>query len=149
MTETFIDIILTLSDVQEYLETIPSINRGGCGISALAIFRWLKLNNENDDTKFVFLYNQKSDYLNNKKVLKGQDGNPSVPGHCCLLYDGKFIDSAGKYDISNYSWLQIIDEEEFITKSLNEQDSWNHSFDREYIKQIEAKLKIDLSDVEE
>ena len=41
--------IKTLKQVQKFLSNIPNINRGGCGISALALYRWLE-NNGNIST---------------------------------------------------------------------------------------------------
>ncbi len=140
--------ILNLKNVQEFLENIPYINSGGCGVSTLAMYRWLKKNQDLDGDKFVFMYSDKSSFLNNKRILRGEDGKPSAPKHCCLLHDGEFIDSAGDVDLKEYSWIQIIDEEEFIKKTVNNVNDWNYSFDRKNIKEIEETLKINLSDLE-
>lgn len=137
----------TLKKVQKFLSKIPNINGGGCGVSALALYRWIKNNLEIENTKFVFLYDNEDRYLNNAKILRNKKGKAEAPTHCCLLYKGKFIDSDGERKVGKYNWLQIIDEEEFITKALDNIWDWNHSFDREYIDEIEEKLDIDLSDI--
>ncbi len=136
-----------LKQVQKYLNKIPNINKGGCGISTLAMFRWLKENTAVGNTKFVFLYSDKDRYLNNQKVLRDKRRKAEVPNHSCLLFQGEFIDSTGLLDISNFAWIQIVDEEEFLIRVLDNVKDWNWGFDRNYIKKIEKKLKLDLEDI--
>ena len=138
----------TLKEVQKYLNQIDNINTGGCGISALAMYRWLKKNDQLQNTKFVYCYSSKDVYLNNSNVLRNKSGKASATSHAVLLHDGQFIDSKGIKDISIYGWVQIIEEEEFIIKTLNDDVSeWNSYFDRNNIVKIEQELGIDLSDV--
>lgn len=141
----------TLKDVQEFLNNIPFINYGGCGISALSMYRWLQKNNELKDTKFVYFYcsYDKKEYLNNKQVLRNGNGKPMGCAHACILHDGKFTDSSGVINnISKFKWTQIIDEEEFIKQSVNNVDEWNPTFNREsFLNNIEEELGIDLSDI--
>ena len=138
--------IKRLKQAQKFLSLIPNINDGGCGISALALYRWIKNNSKIENTKFVFLYNydEEGRYLNNSRVLRDKDGEAEAPTHCCLLYKGEFIDSDGKKKIGGYGWIQIIDEEEFITRALDNVCDWNSRFDRGWINDIEVSLEIDL-----
>ena len=138
-----------LNQVQKYLNKIPNINEGGCGISALTLYRWIKENAEIGNTKFVFLYREDSEdrYFNNQKVLKDSEGEADAPSHACLLYEGKFIDSDGDLDISNFEWVQIIDEEDFVKRSLENVEDWNYHFDRGYIREIELEVNISLEDI--
>ena len=47
---------LDLESVLDVLNNIPAINQGGCGISALAIYRWCKKNGVSvSDNPFVVL----------------------------------------------------------------------------------------------
>ena len=137
---------MEIDQVQKYLNSIPNINAGGCGISALSIYRWLKKNNKLDDTKFIYLYREKYRYLNNSSILKKKNGKPQAPSHIALLYDGQFIDSSGEIKLT-YGWVQIIDEEEFLKETLNNLNDWNNMFDRNNIPKIEGYLGIDLSDI--
>lgn len=141
----------TLKQVQKFLSKIPDINEGGCGISALSIYRWLEKNNIKDNNKFIFLYNagEKKEYLNNRKVLRNGEGKATAPLHCCILHEGKFIDCDGGIDIGKYNWVQIIDEEQFIKKAINNVGTWNDCFNRKHIGKIGKKLNIDLSDIED
>ena len=140
----------TLKQVQKFLSKIPDINEGGCGISALSIYRWLKKNEKEDNNKFIFLYRgcDEKEYLNNRKALRDNKQRAVAPLHCCILYEGKFIDCDGGIDIGKYNWVQIIDEEEFIKKAINNIGTWNDCFNRKHIGKIEKKLNIDLSDIE-
>lgn len=140
--------IKDFSDVQKYLRAITNIHRGGCGVSALAMFRWLKNNNKLEDTRFVYLYDDKEAYLNNNRILRNHEGIPKGAMHVVLLHEGKFIDCYGDVNIANHGeWVQIIDEVEFIEKSVSNRKGWNQTFGRENIEKIENKLEIDLSDI--
>ena len=136
-----------LKQAQKFLSKIPYINDGGCGISALALYRWIKNNLEIGNTKFVFLYNEENRYLNNTRVLRDEEGEAEAPDHCCLLYKGEFVDCDGDHIVSKYSWIQMIDEEDFIKRALDNVGDWNSCFDRGEIKNIEDGLGIDLEDI--
>jgi len=144
-----VESIKTFEDVRKFLNSIEDINAGGCGVSALAMYRWLKDNNQLDDTKIVLMYDsfEKQEYLNNKKVLRQKNGVPIAPSHCCIYQDGEFVDSTEKLKISEYKWFQIINEEDFLKKVIVDGQYWNAMFDRKNIKIIEDKLNIDLSDI--
>jgi hypothetical protein len=38
-----------INELREFLQTIPRLNSGGCGISALVMFRWMKKYNWKPD----------------------------------------------------------------------------------------------------
>ncbi|MFW9873500.1 MAG: hypothetical protein ACFFG0_10385 [Candidatus Thorarchaeota archaeon] len=142
--------IKTLEDVQLYLISIPAIHSGGCGVSALAMYRWLEKHKKLDNTKFVYLYSSEYDYNRNSNIMKNRNGNLKAPDHCILLHEGQFIDASGIVNLKCWgNYVQIIDEEQLVRDSVKDKDaSWNHAFERDkYIKEIEKKLKIDLSDI--
>ena len=91
--------------------------------------------------------NGKERYLNNQKVLRDKKGEVQACHHVCLLHKGEFIDNEGKVNVSDYNWIQIIDEEEFIKRALNNIKDWNIDFNRKYINEIEEKLEINLQDI--
>jgi hypothetical protein len=150
--------IITINDVFAYLAWIPYINLGGCGISALAIYRWLEKENlliknpisKGQNTRFVFLYegNGKHIFDNNKEAIKDINTEPIAPNHAVLFHDGNYIDVDGIIDVSTYKWMQNISNEDFIIRANNTVDYWNPSFDRnKYLRLIEKRLGIDLSDI--
>lgn len=63
---------LKLKQVLEYLNDIPRINHGGCGVSALATYRWLEQNYGNRDIEIIYCYKyyNKDRYDNNEKALR-------------------------------------------------------------------------------
>lgn len=143
--------IKTIFDAKEFLETIPDINRGGCGIAALSLYRFVKQRFKKE-SKIIYLYcnadmNKYVDpvYYQNEKVLQGNNRcKPTAPSHCIIGLDDK------EYDTSRFSrgWVsRHVVEEKFLLKTLKNTKSWNRDFDRSYIKDIEECLKIDLSDV--
>ena len=65
----------TFEDVKEFLSNIDSINSGGCGLSALVMYRWLKKYNKlSEGTKILFLDNDLNNHLNNKECMSNKEG---------------------------------------------------------------------------
>lgn len=150
MTETKYDkrrSVKTFTEVRRYLNAVPHINNGGCGVSALAMYRWLHKNNQLDNTKFVFLYNDESTFKNNSQALHNKLCTVEAPTHVVLLHKGKFIDCEKEVNLSEWGeFIQVVDESELLERGLDEGD-WNEAFNRNYIPKIERKLKVDLSDI--
>jgi hypothetical protein len=51
-----------LIDVMDELNGIPCINRGGCGIAALAMYRWIKLNTSYSPEIYFYYSYRDNDY---------------------------------------------------------------------------------------
>ena len=139
-----------LEDVLSYLNRIPCINAGGCGISALAIYRWLKVNDNKGKLSFAYMYRDNSDssLINNKNALKTGD-TLETPAHVMVKINKPFcfkklIDSEGMTN-SRYIYGHSVDEKRML-ETIN-WSSWNDSFDRKHVRQIQKALKINLSDV--
>jgi hypothetical protein len=140
----------SLSEVLGFLNSIPNINKGGCGVSALALYRWSKQRESVSKRPFVFLYRE-DDALdadkNDSYFFNGDLDSAFVPAHIAVeLFDGTY-DSSGP-DVLEWGLQQEykLNESELI-QILNK-DGWNEWFRREkYIPVIEQELGIDLSDV--
>lgn len=139
-----------LDYVMNFLSALPFINAGGCGVSAYAMYLWLKKENLlTDKFKFVFLhYDYSSDnFSSNKSVLDNGNGRLYAPEHVGVRYKNKVIDCNGIIDTDNFSlFLEIPLEkaEDYLINSLNT-DDWNFCFDRpKYIKVIEKELGINF-----
>lgn len=139
----------TLKEVREYLNDVEDINWGGCAIAMLAMYRWLKKNNQlKPDTCFIFLHDNTDRYERNKESLSNIGQTPTACTHACLYHDGKYIDSKSNIDIRNYRFMLKIDSEEFIVESINNRSAWNDTFERDkYVPDIAEDLEIDLSDL--
>ena len=138
----------------KFVNTIPRINQGGCAIAALAMKRWVDNNKPESSFKFVILnkswdtrealHNMKISAENNKK-------NHASCAHVCVNFEGKFYDSRGPLDISDYKFVEFLrdDEEAAMVKAINDPGcgSWNYSFDRDNVKLIAEKLEIELNDI--
>ena len=141
-----------LSTVQRHLDKIYSINYGGCGVSALAMYRWLKKNKMLvGDEYFVFLYvSYDSNYDVNDKILKRKRSRKKIDSgsHIMLHHNGQLFDSMGSEIQRRYVKRHDNITEKQLLDALN-YGGWNDSFDREeYIPKIMRMLKIDLNDVE-
>jgi len=146
--------VKTIKDVQQILCRIPSINYGGCGISALAIARWLRKSELRVSTRFIFGQRDYKTFKQNAKAQISVNNKPSSASHIgVLIYDytnnkQMVIDCDGTFDITSYSYANLSDEK-FLLKSINECDQWNQDFDRiPYVQIIAEELDIDLSDVD-
>jgi hypothetical protein len=140
----------TFEDVREFLSNIDSINCGGCGLSALVMYRWLKKYNKlPKSTKILFLDNDENNHLNNKECISNKQGLLKAPSHIVISLKEQYMDCANiQYNVSQrYDYILEV-AENYLVECLNNINSWNHMFDRnEAMSEITTKLHIDLSDV--
>jgi hypothetical protein len=153
----------TLEDVQYFLNRkVVNINNGGCGISALAMYRWLKEHGQlAKDTAFIYCHSSMEDYTycENKNALKTfttkksffrkifSKSAPCSATHVVLLHKGTYIDSNGVINISNFVTLKTQNED-FVLKSINnKRGKWNKEFKRTEVKKIIENIDIKFSDV--
>lgn len=143
------------AEVLRYLSSIEYINRGGCGIAALAIHRWLEKNGMLKDTKIVFLYDYMTHmlYNTNYEILnKNRNGIPEGAPHIVVKRLNKYLDSEGYLKKTHidfrYSNKLEVDTDFLLTAINNNRGKWNELFDRKkQIPKIAKNLNIDLSDV--
>lgn len=145
-----------IQSVLECLDSIPFINHGGCGISALAFYRWCKKNGVRVcDRPFVFLWDRHDEWEarhNDELLQNGELDRVEVPSHIVIRLDDGLYDSTG---ITNYVetgyWPNQqeydLNEEELLV-IINRPSDWNPTFRRsKHIEKIEFGLDVDLSDV--
>lgn len=130
----------------KFLNSIPNINSGGCGIAALAMYRYLKKNKLlPKDFKILFLYNNncKSLYDANRK------GGNFGANHIVFWFNGNLYDTDGLFEIEYTDYKYILPASiKKLLAALNDDNGWNPMFKREkQIPKIERRLKINLSDV--
>lgn len=144
----FKDSLKTFDEVRNYLDSVEEINAGGCGVAALAMYRWLKkMNLLKGDEYFVFCFSSKhaQNYKNNKRFLDLDSLVADSASHIYLNYGGWCYDSYDKIKYVCYTtYLEVT--EEHLLNSLNF-GGWNSTFDRKYVKEIMDVLDIDLTDV--
>lgn len=131
-----------LKEVLHYLNKIPAINNGGCGVSALTIHTWLK--SKGKESELAFVYTDSDEFetnINNKMNSLILD----VPNHVVVRYDKSFIDSCGEYYIGIYNRRCLYASEEDLRKTLKLGTDWNQNFDREHINTIEKKFDMSLN----
>jgi len=140
--------INNFDDVLSFLNKIPAINNGGCGISALAMYRWLKKNGQlKPDTNFIYLEDDDSYYEQNMQYLKGEAELPTSCYHVLINHDNNKYDSRGIQVSDTYKYKYSVDID-FLIKSINNRLKWYYNFNRDNcIPLIEKGLDIDLSDI--
>lgn len=143
-----------ISQVQDILNRIPNINRGGCGISALALARWIKKNKPMYDVHFILAYDSQKDFKNNTEIIcKDQNKKAVAVAHAGVVIEMNnggapaVVDSQGAFGITRYECSHTFAYEAIMVKAINEGSQWNPEFDRKNVYRIEELLEIDLSDV--
>ena len=144
----------TLYDVRHYLNSIPDINRGGCAIAVLAMYRWLRKNKPNANYGFVFNYYSQSKAEKNQKESE-KYGAISSCGHALLwnkksneLRDSTTRKSNTHWELISKEECLFFDDEKILVNAINS-GNWRHIFDREqWVEIIGDTLDVDLSDVE-
>lgn len=142
----------TIDDVLRKLNGISTINCGGCGISALSIYRWMIKNEAcNDKCEFLCVYKDdtKDRYMESMKNLsKNNTKELLAPNHVYLKIGKDLIDSRGRFSAHRYPYAITLDEETHLLDMINKVDEWNYQFSRKKnVAVIESMLDIDLSDV--
>ena len=140
-----------LESVLDVLNNIPAINQGGCGISALAIYRWCKKNGVSvNDNPFVVLCEDEWELEhNNNACANGEVNDIQIP-HIVIEIGGELTDSEGIEGelISRLPYRQDYQLNEDELLSLVNTNAWNSWFNRRQWKDyIAQELNIDLSDV--
>lgn len=138
----------TLEQVQEYLRSVPFLNYGGCGIAAIAIYRWIKKNNPEliEGIKFCYSYGSHRDIEG--EILTHETGEIlTAPSHAQLFDGDNYIDSDGHHIFPNDEDLVYLNLEEEVVDSINHGYGWNDMFDRNNVVNIAEKLNINLKDI--
>jgi hypothetical protein len=146
----------TLDQVRSFLNDIPNINSGGCGIAALAMYRWIKKNvpQHVDNVLFHFFHRDSESYNNNKTLLNNNtynSDNIAIPSHIGIQIKNltKVIDTYRNLDIQYYGYVVETNSEDVLIKAINNISNWNPMFFRKHnVKKIQKELNIDLSDVD-
>jgi len=136
---------MKLEDLRFFLSNLPSINEGGCGIAALAMYKLLQ--SIGIESKIVYMHKSYalSSALNNLNFDAGNSVQPDAATHICLFYEGKFIDCNKEIDPSEYKYILFADESKLL-KSLKLAHRWNSDFNREQnIPEIEKFLGFRLN----
>ena len=144
--------IQTLESILECLNNIPYINCGGCGISALAIYRWCKASGiEISDRPFVFLWRDGDEWevSNNDSLLfEGEIDRVEAPCHIVIELHNEYYDSEGQGYEQDFIKQEYHLNEQELLNVINRTGEWNSMFRRaKNIGKIEFALGIDLSDV--
>lgn len=140
----------SLQEVLDFLDNIPAINSGGCGVSAYAVYKWLEKNNSlSEDFAIIYLHRWgMGDMRTNKKFLKGKSDRAVACSHVVFRYLGMYYDSEGVYikhiDQDTSVYIEAKDVDRFMKASLASND-WNRRFQRkQHVPSIEENLGIEL-----
>ena len=133
------------------LNEISNINCGGCGFSAIAIYRFLEsqgLYTKKLNMTCLYCWDDKDDYEKNLEN-RGNGWDLYIPAHISLRFGKKLIDSNG-YGIKKEK-RYIYEHEatvEDIERMVRNASNWNWAFDRDKcIPEIENIMNVKLNDL--
>jgi hypothetical protein len=137
--------IKTFLQLRRYLQAIPYIDEGGCGIAALTMFRWLKQHQK--PSEIVYFYNDRSkdSFQTNESVLKyGIFVGAVSCSHAYIRLEGKLYDTNGRQTDSRQHHTVT---EALAVESIKNKVGWSSPFDRDFIQFIMEDTGVDLTDV--
>jgi hypothetical protein len=122
-------------ETRKFLNAIDSINYGGCGFSALALYDAAK--RDGLKPKIVYLYHffgELSSIEKNNKFKEGKIKTATSCSHVLIKIGNKLWDSSG---VIRKSMLYMYNLDEDITRehlvaSINNKGVWNPCFEREF-----------------
>lgn len=145
----------TLNEVLEFLDEIPAINSGGCGISAYSVYLWLKKNNSlSEDFAIIYLHNwDMKDLMTNRKFVENKGKKAVACSHAIFRYDGVYYDSTGvssRYVGEDNSVVIPTEHVDRFMKASLMSNDWNPMFRRDiFLPVIEDNLGVELGLTEE
>lgn len=140
----------TLTTARHKLQGIRSLNWGGCGVSALAMYLVDKARGEAGCFALCFDVRYRHEHESNVRAMNGEcERNIYAPCHVYYKKKGKYYDSdCIKSKTWLYSHYRCIAEcgFDFLVKLIREGRSWNKDFNKErYVPVIERWLDVDLT----
>jgi len=131
-----------LKEVLNYLNKIPAINNGGCGVSALTIHTWLKRKGKKSEIAYIYTDSDEFETNINNKM---NNQRLTVPNHVVVHYNNSLIDSNGEYYIGIHNRRCLYATKKDLRKTLKLKADWNAQFDRKHVKTIEKKFDMSLN----
>lgn len=136
---------MQIDEVRSFLDSIDSINEGGCGIAALALKKVAESSGI-EFKGFAFLYRDEWSLANNRSSIEnGYD--PEAPYHVIVNINGVWMDSEKEFDSEDLDeyYVDYDITELDLERCLENIDTWNSNFDRiSQVPRIEKKLKLKL-----
>jgi len=135
----------------EFLNAIPNINAGGCGIAAYCLSRML--DEEHDIQSNIIMLFDDGDgisVVNNINGLTNSEINElSSCSHVICESNGVFFDTKGEFSINrlfkSYKYILRCDQEE-MHSIIKYGKGWNSEFEREqWIEEIEDFFEFKLN----
>jgi hypothetical protein len=123
---------ITFKKTQKFLQDVPNINFGGCGMAALALYDAAK--KEGKKPKIVYVYSpwDEDSYRKNIKFKEGKSKKADACMHIVIKIGKNYYDADGKISkgyVENYFKDPEITRDHLVA-SINNKGVWNDSFRR-------------------
>jgi len=125
-----------IEQVQEFFNSIPNINAGGCGIAALGLYDTAV--KEGKDPKIIFFYHkiwEERNFDHNQMVMEGKKDKAMSCCHIVCEIDGKYINKKNDRLLSEILSEEINFYKQYVTRELLINSlihgGWNQMFERE------------------
>lgn len=115
-------------DIRAFLKEIPNINRGGCAIAALAMYRVGVKLGMNIQIVYFYDYDDDQAYKQNGVVAELETGKVTYCTHAGVVIDNHYMDTGGGLLNHRYPYYHILSEP-LVIRTLKEA-GWNPDFYR-------------------
>ena len=143
--------LLCFKRLQKILGKIPNINAGGCGVSAYAMYLYLKKHGCLNDFQVILLdeYFTKDEHKQNLAFVEGKSSKSNGAAHIAVTFDGgKTIQDAKGVVDDTFEYTLLVPShktEAYFNALFTAKVRWNSAFNmHESIPVIEKKLGIKL-----
>jgi len=135
------------------LNDVDCINYGGCGVSALAIYRYMEKNGIlNETTKIIYTYHKDDIDLYNTNQERNKNNTAlHAPAHILIQHEGIYFDTikmSKKIKDFRYNYYYHEATLNELIMSINT-GGWNWSFNRgSGVPEIEKIVGVNLTEVD-
>ncbi len=131
---------ITFNYLSRYFQTIPNINRGGCGVAALVLYRQAVKEGLNPEIVYCYLGRDRA-WEKNSKFIEGKTKKAASCDHIVLKINDEYYDCDGVNRLATagwYSFTQTVSEKHLMNSLIY--GGWNDDFDRRNLKKIEDRF---------
>lgn len=148
--EPFINVTRSYSEVEKFLDNIPNINSGGCGISALVLYDAAKAEGKNPEIFYCWRWKDVPSIINNQNYILGKAKTADSANRIIVGWEVngkmKYFHSEGEIDpddegyvikLNNITRTHLVDSIKY--------GGWNDMFERErWLPEIERYIGYKL-----
>lgn len=136
-----------LKKTMKFLNSIPLINRGGCGIAAALLYRISTLEESISNRHIILLYDYENEYFYKRNLERTKCGESPffAANHIVFGFNGIYIDAKNENFNINIFPYKVECKYNELLDIIRNSSIWNYEFDRDrYLPFIDSFLSIEF-----